>query len=334
MIVKDIAQNISSGFESFSARITAPTANHTLFSPTTPAPSIDLGTPSDTSSAPKPTGLLSGAMFTRLPLPQLPRKEFPKVKHWDKTGYNSSRKAGKSGVKDDPEIQEGKKASILSSYMEDENGDQVPEETKVAARETARAFFHLLDVNNRLPPTWKALSIDAKNEYLYLMESAHPFLHLCENHWKADRIAINSYSQWSGKPSDVTGGQNVDDAEAADVNAGNSDNHNKLPKRPRAEDGEKKHPKRPRVEEVRSTPQPAKITSQRQRVCKSLSSWLYESLTIFQRGAYCMDSPTICAREKPSADRSHTVQAFGLRQPSKRPHQLRYALAGLSERFV
>ena len=126
-------------------------------------PSIGLGTPSNTSSAPEPSGVSSDIGFTRLPLPQLARKDFPEVKHWTAANYHSSRKAGKSGANDDPEIQEEKKGSILSCYMEDENGDQVSEATKKAARETARGYFNLLHDHNQLPSIWGNLSLDLKN---------------------------------------------------------------------------------------------------------------------------------------------------------------------------
>ena len=146
--------------------------------------------------------------------------------------------------------------------MEDEN--QVSEATKKAACETARGYFNLLHDHNQLPSIWGNLSLDLKNEYLYLVESTHPFLCLCENHWKADMIGTNSYSQWpkpGGTNDQNSSAEKVDDTKAAGVNAGNSDNHNKPQKRPQAEDGKRKRLKRPRAEEVRSTPQPMKITS-------------------------------------------------------------------------
>ena len=88
------------------------------------------------------------------------------------------------------------KSSILSSYMEDENGVDLPESTKEAVREEARNFFQLLLENNRAPAVWGDAAINIKNEYLYCMETQYPFLRFCQDHWKAKQVATNSYSQW------------------------------------------------------------------------------------------------------------------------------------------
>jgi hypothetical protein len=59
--------------------------------------------------------------------------------------YNAIRKSGKKGTIDNlGERGENKKSSILSRYMEDENGEGVLEDTREATRMEAKGFFELL----------------------------------------------------------------------------------------------------------------------------------------------------------------------------------------------
>ena len=224
--------------------------------------------PSDSSNASGSS--LSATLFTRLPLPQLEPKNFPGVQSWFEDIYKGRRKAGKNGI---DEGNPGKsKGSILSSFMEDENGDEIPERERDAARATAKGFFNLLLQTSRAPSVWGSLAIDAQNEYLYIMESSYPFLRLCDSHWKAKRIATNSYSQWYGKTPAGQAASADRAAAAAVIDVDADDDTDKASKRPRAEEDNVQRSKRPRAEVAKSTPPPCttKITRQRQRVCDPL----------------------------------------------------------------
>lgn len=239
----------------FSNLHTAPTAICTLTNP------------------PNALGLLiSAAPFTRLPLPQLAANDFPNLQHsWFEDIYKRRRKAGKNG--NDEDNPGNPKGSILSSYMEDNNGVEIPEQERDNARKTAKGFFSLLLQTNRAPPCWRDLAIDAENEYLHIMESSHSFLRLCDNHWKAKRIATNSYSQWLGgaiKRLAAAKAKNASAGEIIDIDS--DDDVDTSSKRPQAEDNDVRHSKRPRVEatEPAPRPRPTRITRHRQRVCDPL----------------------------------------------------------------
>ena len=283
VIVRNIAEKIASISSEFDNgppshwRLEERLADKKPTFPTPQASSAAFSIPPHTSSTSDASGSLSsGVFFTRTPLPQLAREDFPNVKYWDTDGYASRRKHGKGDSHE--EVQAKGKASVLSSFMEDENGDPIPESTKSAARKEAKGFFQLLLNMGRAPVKWGSASIDINNKLIYRLESGFPFIRLCDNHWKAAQIATNSYSQWyptavknmattlANQPT-----KKPADSQVIDVDAENT-NHNEPQKRPRDEDNETRRPKRPRVEETEPAPPPPAcppiVTTQRQRVCK------------------------------------------------------------------
>ncbi|KAF9785315.1 hypothetical protein BJ322DRAFT_1020861 [Thelephora terrestris] len=208
-------------------------------------------------------------MQTRELLPQLDRADYLAVTMWENQEYLGHRKGGRRGGEDEPEKRP--KGSILSSYMEDENGNEVPDSTKSAVRKKARALFQLLLHTNIAPATWGAAPLNAQTELIFRLEKEFPFLRLCANHWKADMVATNSYSQWYKRAvgRDVATAvkvkveANVDVIDIDDSDEGGSS------KRPHPEDISARASKRPRVEKIDSLPTPrplpTPVSSQRQK---------------------------------------------------------------------
>ena len=254
------APTVSSGFQSFSTQMeTSLTDQKPTFMVAAATP-IALNTPSGTFDAFNSSGSSSSTIpFTRRLLSPLNKNNYKNVKFWFEDVYNALRKSGKKGDRPDPK--EGKKSSILSCFMEDENGEPIPKATRDAAREAARRFFISLLQKKQAPLTWGKAPDDVADELLYTLESRYSWLRLCDNHWKAKKIITNSYSQWISRAQDEKG-------EVIDVDADDDDNTDKSSKRPRAKDDDTRRSKRPRVEGVQPTPRsrPAKITTERQRV--------------------------------------------------------------------
>ncbi|KAF9641919.1 hypothetical protein BDM02DRAFT_3194264 [Thelephora ganbajun] len=195
--------------------------------------------------------------------------DYPNVKHWFKDDYKDLHKTGKSGA-ENLEGQKPTKGPILSSYMEDEDGNEIPEWKRKAARSAARGFFNLLFEKSQAPATWGEVSIDISNELMHILETEFPFLHLCKSHWKAKRIATNSYSQWYRKALKRRAAALAKKAAGAEVIDVDDDSNNQdgSSKRPQAEDGDTRHSKRPHVEETQPAPprpRPMKVTTQHQR---------------------------------------------------------------------
>ena len=267
--------------------------------------------------------------------PQLNRKDFPKVVHWTQGYYNSLRKATKAEEEaveslgsDAPMPGSSKRSckksgqkgvSTLSCFIEDKNGEQIPEDTKDAARAKAKAFWVKLFNRGIAPPCHGEADINIQEGFQAHMENAFPWLRYCENHWKTDQIWRNHYSDWYRTKKNAEAKEKAEQEKAArekaarekaaaegeviDVDTDSPGSSQEVQegssKRPRVDD-ETSEPKRCRVEEVQSTPpsRPTatkKITPKRLRVCFMICiTWTYISLTIFRR-TYCTKSLGICA---------------------------------------
>ena len=190
ILSKNIA-TISSGFKNVSSQMET-------FLTKSGHQHLTIRTISTSSSSSDPVGLprplLRAPMLTRQPLPQLDQAEYPRVQQWTPDGYNGHRKASKAIQGEN--LEGGQKTPVLLSYMEDENGCLIPPTTRDAVDAMARSFFRQLMRNGLAPPDWGEAAPDACNEMIYRLETGFPRLRFCENHWKAKRVATNSYLQW------------------------------------------------------------------------------------------------------------------------------------------
>ena len=219
------------------------------------------------------TIIMDGTFYFTQDPPRPPKQEdFPDVHNWFPSVYNSKRKAGKKGEAIEAKENGRKpKGSILSSYMVDKQGVVVPKPMQDAVRNTARGFYQLLLDIKRAPTNWGSAAIDIKNELRYRLETEHDFMRYCHNHWKADKIATNSYPQWVGGRLDPTPGKNTP-AEVIDIDL---DNNDEAQKRPRdEEEGVSGPSKRPRVKgaplstSARHRPKPTPVNKKLHAVCK------------------------------------------------------------------
>lgn len=221
-------------------------------------------------------------------LPQLDRLNFPKTKHWTPELYLHLKAAGVKDEEDDDidldDLAPGSsangggskiKTSITSCYMEDENGEQQSKTSKDAARATARAFWVKLLNDKKAPKCFGEFDVDLKHEYILLMETIHPWLRLCENHWKTERIGHNHYSQWySGavkKQAKEAAAKAAAEGKVIDVDADNNRSHDGQEtnsKRPQPDDETINEPKRRRLDKAEPVPssEPITITTRRARV--------------------------------------------------------------------
>lgn len=217
----------------------------------------------------------SGSTFIHPLLPQLDRANYPNIRDWEPDHYNS-RRGRQRGGKDS---REDRPASVLSSYMEDETGDQVSEKTKRAVRMMAKGFFLGLLRDNKAPACWGSAPLSVRNQLINTLENVFPFLRFCAGHWKANQVATNSYSQWYGNVvenrSDLKA-KKACKSEVIDVDA-DKNGVGEASKRPRDEGvGVPEPSKRPRVEHPQTTstscPRHTSGNPQGQKVCKLIIS--------------------------------------------------------------
>jgi len=231
-------------------------------------------------------------------LPQLDRKNFQKVVHWEQGLYNRLRKKANATGDEDSDVDDalpktlsksGKKVSTLSCYMEDENGAPISNSQKDAARAKAKGFWNKLWDRGQAPSSHGTVDVDTNESYIALLEDAFPWLRYCESHWKSEQIWRNHYTQWFQGREEKAAKEKAAKEKAAkekaakekaaggeiiDVDANSSDGQDsqeKSSKRPQV-DGEASEPKRRRVEEDADEslppprPEPIKITTNRLRV--------------------------------------------------------------------
>ena len=141
-----------------------------------------------------------GLPFAQPLLPQLDRANYKNIQHWNRDEYDILRKHRKGGDENLPI--DMLDSSILSIYMEDEDGGQVLEKMKRNVRKTAKAFFEELLKHGKAPTAWRYASLSVQHSIINILEREYPFLRLCEGHWKANQVATNSYSQWYGNAVD------------------------------------------------------------------------------------------------------------------------------------
>ena len=271
-MVKKLVNNfatVSSGFQTFSTQISTFLATPKQAFSDVPDDPIVSVTPSD-------------PIFVAPLLPQLDKANYPNIRQWTADEYHSYRKGVKRGGED---VLTDRPTSVLSSYMEDETGNQVSDKTKKATRATAKGFFEQLLRDNSAPAAWGSAPLSIRNKLINILESEFPFLRFCEGHWKANQVATNSYSQWYQHAVDRKAGVEAKKAKKkADAGAAEDEvidvdtdekNAGEPSKRPREEGDNIPGPsKRPRVEVFRPTPTPRSLPTgtnlQGQKVRKSI----------------------------------------------------------------
>ena len=261
---------ISSGFKTFSTQMAGPLATPKVKSSSSSIPPTALPTPPGVSNTSGALSLFSGFVAPPL-LPQLDRAKYPNIVHWFDQLYLVYCR-GKQDDEDDP--REKPSGSMLSKYMENEDGSEVPELTKKAVHKKARAVFEHLLRTGMAPTQWRFASVEAQQLPIRTLEAEFPFLQLCENHWKAAMVATNAYLQWY-KP--ACGHQQAREVPDLKEKKGESS------KQPQTEGDDLRPSKHPRLEEPhpmsrshskelrpvpRPRPLPTKVDSQHQKVCK------------------------------------------------------------------
>jgi hypothetical protein len=125
------------------------------------------------------------------------RQNYELIQHWEAGLYNQLRhtkKKGKSKAStpdgadlDDP---------ITSLFMEDQNGVVISPSRRRKLKTDARVFWQSKYNKGEPLNNFKNIDLGHRDDFRAFMEKAHPWLRLCENHWKVDQIWIDNFSQW------------------------------------------------------------------------------------------------------------------------------------------
>ena len=85
---------------------------------------------------------------------------------------------------------------VTSLFMEDQNGVVISSSRRRKLKVDARVFWQSKYNKGEPLNNFGNIDLGVHDEFRAFMEKAHPWLRLCENHWKADQIWINNFSQW------------------------------------------------------------------------------------------------------------------------------------------
>jgi hypothetical protein len=129
----------------------------------------------------------------------LVQSDYTKINYWTESDYRKEDKCrqsekGKVSISDAKALRSSKRLSeddenIMFWFIEDEDGNSIPGQRAKAARGQARKIWRYLDRLGRLPDCWNEADTVASSYYTGEMRRFFPDLQLCENDYKANRIA-------------------------------------------------------------------------------------------------------------------------------------------------
>ena len=142
-------------------------------------------------------------------LPPLDQAHFKEIVHWHPHEYRKLRRqtaGSKPSAAGEPEDSEAelpgldapkkKEPAVPSCFLEDKNGNPIPDTEKRALLSMASGFWQHLQDNDRAPKTFQKLNLELRLQWQLLMESNFECLRYCDAHWKVTQIWINYYPSW------------------------------------------------------------------------------------------------------------------------------------------
>ena len=120
----------------------------------------------------------------------LQKEDFKHIKWWEPFQWQvikSSMEPRDFGVKN----------PIISLYMEDENGQPIPESTKKAlCRDLYRYQNDLYSSGSDDLCPYGELGLDRKDHFQNHFKGSYPWLRLCASHWKVDQLWLSYFHTW------------------------------------------------------------------------------------------------------------------------------------------
>ncbi|KAG1894231.1 uncharacterized protein F5891DRAFT_985231 [Suillus fuscotomentosus] len=114
------------------------------------------------------------------------RRQYPKIQFWSQDNFMSWLDTASSQTTDRGKI----------PYLEDENGDPVPENTVKAIRKPLQGGWSELLNQKIVPQSWGKVTDSARQLIHMLMEDAYQFFKFADDGWKLDYLATTSYPSW------------------------------------------------------------------------------------------------------------------------------------------
>jgi len=127
------------------------------------------------------------------------RSEYPQIQYWTRQEWrvienmkkDSSEVAGPCGG---TRLAQGENVNM--QFIEYANGTPVSGTLAHDIRSFAKSIWQGFYNRGMTPETWGSMSRAVEDEYICKMETKWPMLCYCDNHWKVNFLATQTYSQW------------------------------------------------------------------------------------------------------------------------------------------
>ncbi|OCH94841.1 hypothetical protein OBBRIDRAFT_884401 [Obba rivulosa] len=130
------------------------------------------------------------------PWPHVQREDYPNVKYWTRATWKEAYKM----LMKEPTNSYGADETEVSTkllFLEDSNGTLLSKERIDLIRTAARGWFMWLREKKKAPKTWDTgIDHQSRTEVLTKLITEFPELGYGHHGWKADEVAIVTYSSW------------------------------------------------------------------------------------------------------------------------------------------
>lgn len=150
------------------------------------------------------------------------KMDYPKVQFWDRRAWDTHMKNKKdtTSINQSAPQRGGARKSqninVTMQYAEDADGVPVDGDRAGAMRRHARAIWDHFATKGIPVKTWT--KTDSLNQQYYYTDMCRQFpeLRLCDLNWKADKIAVDTYSSWYSNRRPATSFTIKNEADSAD----------------------------------------------------------------------------------------------------------------------
>ena len=129
------------------------------------------------------------------------REEHPLVTLWDTSDYGEACRT-RGEFQDDSPAERGpgrsaKGENVMFWFLQYTDGTTVSGSDVTSMRRSSKEIWTtMLEKYKTLAPNWTALTPAQQKEFYIAIEALYPFLRLCKDHYKAQKIGVFDYTQW------------------------------------------------------------------------------------------------------------------------------------------
>ncbi|PCH37087.1 hypothetical protein WOLCODRAFT_157789 [Wolfiporia cocos MD-104 SS10] len=145
----------------------------------------------------------SGASISALPelrsAPNAPldKNKYPSIKYWNRENFLVDAKKNKGVPTTSDPSHDSRKPSSKWDFYEIGDGSGLTKLQVDDVSKGARDIYRYLHKQGRAPSTWdKHVDVATRTSFCAEMERRFPNLRLCSNSWKANEVALRTYSNW------------------------------------------------------------------------------------------------------------------------------------------